>query len=145
MSTTPVETNELGQLLGLRAHDATVVGFSYEHGANFALTIKRVDGSRVRLILVGVGRFGFDKYTDGFDILDVFAWEPDRVPSVHETAGGAWSTLFGYNPEPSRLAATIKSFVSAGFAYLVYLNPGGSAGDFAALCRGIEIEELSGA
>lgn len=49
--------------------------------------------------------------------------------------------LVGGDCSPSRLGVNIKSLLSKGFTHLVYLNPV-YGGDFAALCRGVEVEEI---
>jgi hypothetical protein len=142
MSMKNVDVNEFGQLLGPRFHDSTVVGFSYEQGKDFSLTIKRLDGSRARFILVGVGPFGFGNFRDGAIINDVFAWEPERVPSDHLTEGGAWSVLIGEDCPLPMLESSIQRLKGEGFSYLVYIDPD-FGGDFAALCHGLEVEEIA--
>ena len=49
--------------------------------------------------------------------------------------------LLGGDCAPSRLEVNIKSLINKGFCYLVYLD-NDYGGDFAALCRSVEVEEL---
>ena len=57
MVVSSTSTDEAGFLLGLRAHDAKIVGLSYEE-AELTLRCKRVDGTAVELRCHRVGPMG---------------------------------------------------------------------------------------
>jgi hypothetical protein len=143
-----ISSDAIGRITSLRIHDAQIVGFVHEKGGSFSFTFQRTDKTVVRLDLLGVSLFGFDKFINGTTVNNLFSWKPDRAfspeddDSLRATILEAWSVVLGGEIPSPTLEATVRSVVRDRFEHIVYLDSD-YGGQFAAVCRAIDLAEIS--
>jgi hypothetical protein len=138
----PENVNAAGQVTGFRIHDAVVTAFSYEDGAELTLRVRRVDGTRARVVFRGVGEVGTNCFRAPAIISDIFAWSPSKTPPTALTwVHGAWNVFFAGELRAESLEKAVRGIISRNKHQHVVLVECSYGGVLAAMCNDIELIE----
>jgi hypothetical protein len=140
MYVTGPNVNSAGQLIGFGLHDSVLTGLSVEFGRALAAYFQKVDGTRLRLDLTGLGPLGSCGLRNGAIVSDVFVWRPaDVPPATFLMSDGPFAVLFAGDIPQKDLERAARDLVTAKqFDWMVQIvcSYGGS---LAALCNQIEV------
>ncbi|MBB4238942.1 hypothetical protein [Rhizobium esperanzae] len=82
-----------GMLLGARAHDARLISLEFVNRRRLLLTLRRVDGTEVKLSYEGVQEISLGQIWDDSIVIDIFIWSVENVPASQSVDAG-WNALF---------------------------------------------------
>ncbi|MGZ9719065.1 hypothetical protein [Rhizobium miluonense] len=82
-----------GMLLGARAHDARLISLDFVNHRQLLLTLRRADGTEVKLSYEGVQEISLGQIWDDSIVNAIFIWSVENVPSSQSVDAG-WNALF---------------------------------------------------
>jgi hypothetical protein len=137
------QTDENGMLLGVRAHDSTLVKFVVSE-AKLEFGMRRLSGDIVGVELSGVREFSVVELWNGAIVSEFWVWNVHSVPETSwSTPDSAWNVLFSNRMSVSdakREAAKIALARPKAFLVQLACSYGGAV---AAVCDRIGVFEIS--
>ncbi|MCV9946371.1 MULTISPECIES: hypothetical protein [unclassified Rhizobium] len=82
-----------GMLLGARVHDTRLISLEFANRRHLLLTLRRVDGTEVKLSYEGVQEISLGQIWDDSIVIDIFVWSVENVPASQSVDVG-WNALF---------------------------------------------------
>lgn len=103
--------DEDGMLLGARPHDARLISLEFVNRHRLLLTLRRVDGSEVKLSYEGIQEISLGRIWDDTIVIDIFIWSVENVPASQSVDAG-WNALFQRGADLQHLEEDIKKIVN---------------------------------
>ncbi|MBB3650103.1 hypothetical protein FHX14_006347 [Rhizobium sp. BK619] len=103
--------DEGGMLLGARAHDARLISLEFVNRHRLLLTLRRVDGSEVKLSYEGIQEISLGRVWDDTLVIDIFIWSVEDVPTS-QSADVGWNALFQGRADRQHLEEDIKKIAN---------------------------------
>lgn len=130
-----------GMLLGARAHDAKLISLEFVNRRQLLLTLRRVDGTQVKLSYKGVQEISLGQIWDDSIVNAIFIWTVENVPSSQLVDVG-WNALFQGRATPQDLKDDIERIVNRDRSQFLSVVSFAHGTSMAVVCKSLGVTEV---